>query len=244
VGGGYTGFEAASHIAHYTHCRTGLPFARLREAVEIVIMEKAPVVLGNTRPEIQQWAVRLIESYGVEVRTGVSAASFEEGGAVRMSDGSLLQDAMVVWTAGVAPGPAVASLGAPRLRDGRLEVDPDLRVKGMENVFAAGDAAGALPPKHQRPLRLAWHFSEAGGKTAAENLLRALRHEPLQVYNPRDPGYVIPLAPGHAVGIVLGVDLHGRLPFFFHYLLSVANSQGWGNKQGVLRDLWSEMMER
>jgi NADH dehydrogenase len=242
VGGGYTGFEVASHIAQYTHACTQIPFKKLPGEIQISIVEKSPVVLGNTTPMVQLWAERLIRGYGVDVKTGLTAVSFESGRNVRMSDGSLLMDTMVIWTAGVAPGEVIKILDTPKVKGGRLKVDHFLRLSGYDRVYAGGDVAGAIPPGHSQPLRMAWYFSRKAGESVAENIIRYIKNKPLKTYDPWDPGYVIPLAPGHAVGMVFGHEFHGRIPFFLHYLLSVYNSFGKDNKKDVFKDLWSEMV--
>ena len=50
----------------------------------------------------------------------------------------------VVWTAGVKPHPVVARLGLPLDRGGRILVDRQMRVEGLDGVWAIGDAA-AVP---------------------------------------------------------------------------------------------------
>jgi NADH:ubiquinone reductase (H+-translocating) len=240
VGGGYTGFEAASHLAHFLRACTGVPYSQLHTLVDLWIVEKGDKVLGNTSPGVQHWAEHLIGSYGVEVKTNLTAVSFEDDHNVRMSDGSLLHDAMVIWTAGVAPGPVCAALDVPKVHGNRLEVDTYLRVHGIPNLFAAGDLAGAMPPGHQLPLRMAFQFSLAGGRCAAGNVVRTIENRELRIYNPFDVGYVIPLAPGHAIGVILGLEMHGRIPFFLHYAMSVLRSYGWKNKIQILKDLFKE----
>jgi len=50
----------------------------------------------------------------------------------------------VVWTAGVKPHPVVGRLGLP-LEQGRIVVDETLKVRGVEGVWAIGDAATPGP---------------------------------------------------------------------------------------------------
>jgi NADH dehydrogenase len=50
----------------------------------------------------------------------------------------------VIWAAGVAASPAGHWIGAKCDRAGRIEVEPDLSVRGHPEVFAIGDTALAL----------------------------------------------------------------------------------------------------
>ena len=239
VGGGYTGFEAASHLAHLLRRLTGLPYGRLKEACGILILERGKEALRNVSPAARLWALDLIRGYGLEVRTGVSIQAFEPDGSIRVSDGSVLGNAAVIWTAGVTPGPAVSRMESAKGQGGRLAVDECLRLRGAGAVFAAGDVAAAMPQGTEAPLRMAVQFSLAGGRCAAVNVARAVEGRPPLPFRPADLGYVVPLAPGHAAGMVLGRELHGRLPYGLHYLMCILRSWGWRNRAGVLGDLFT-----
>ncbi len=236
VGGGYTGFEVAGHVALLLHRLTGLPYARLPEVCRVLVVEQADEVLRNCSPAVRHWAVRLLERFGVEVRTGVSAAEIGPG-QVRLTDGTRLGRTLAAWTAGVTPGPAVAALDTPKVAGGRLAVDEFLRLPEAPAAFAAGDAAGPRVPGTEEPLRLNVPFSLAGGRHAARNVLRSMAGRPLEPFRPFDPGYIVPLAPGQGAGVVLGVEMVGRLPSLLHYLMCVARTWSWSNRLGMSRDL-------
>lgn len=238
VGGGYTGFEAASHLADLARAATGVPFRRLSDVVRILIVEKGDEVLRNCSADIRRWAVRLMGDYGVEIRTGVTVAGFSDGGTAHLSDGTVLPRAMVVWAAGVAPGAASASLDVPRRQAGRLAVDEHLRLPGCESAFAAGDVAAPVPPGAAEPLRMSVQFSLAAGRCAAANAAAAVEGRPLRAFRPFDPGYLLPLAPGQAAGQILAVPLRGKLPYLMHYFMCLARSWGWKNRLGMLADLF------
>lgn len=237
IGGGYTGFEIASHVARLIHVKAKLPFAALRDICRIMIVEKADDVLRNCSPKIREWGQRVIEGYGVEVRTGVTAAAPDERNAVRLSDDTLLPNAIVVWAVGVAPGSACAALDSPKASGGRLAVDEYLRLTNAPRCFAAGDVAGPLSPVDGKPLRMGVQFSLAAGARAAENVVRSLRGDPLLPFRPADLGYILPLAPGRAAGVILGHEMRGRLPSLLHYLMCAFRSRGWKSRIGLLRDL-------
>ncbi len=48
---------------------------------------------------------------------------------------------LAIWAAGVAASPLGATLGVQADKAGRIEVNPDLSVPGMEGVYVAGDLA-------------------------------------------------------------------------------------------------------
>ncbi|MGC9453587.1 MAG: NAD(P)/FAD-dependent oxidoreductase [Phycisphaerae bacterium] len=235
VGGGYTGFETASHLAYLASGLTRLGFRELSRAANITVLEIADEVLRNVSPRTRRWSLRLLKSLGVTVRTGTTVESFE-GDAVRLTDGRVLPRALVVWSPGVAPGQASAALAASE-GGRRLKVDPQLRLPGLPRCFAAGDVAAGVRPGENVPLRMGVQFSIAGGRLAAKNILRAAVGGELFTFNPLDPGYLVPLAPGRAAGVVMGREFRGRFPYLLHYFMGVARSWGWSNRMGLLGDM-------
>ncbi|KPK58690.1 MAG: hypothetical protein AMK73_09055 [Planctomycetes bacterium SM23_32] len=230
--------QIASHVAYLLRRRTLLSYSRLARVCRVLILEKGPELLRNCSPAVRAWARELIERYGVELRTETSLAELTDDGVARLSDGSLLPGCAVAWAAGVTPGRAVAALPGPRGPAGRLGVDRHLCLPGFARVFAAGDVAGAVPPGEAEPLRMGVQFSLAGGRCAAANVVRSIEGRPLAVFDPLDPGYVIPLAPGQGAGVVLGCELRGWLPYALHCTVCVLRSWGAANRWGVFADLW------
>jgi NADH dehydrogenase len=237
VGGGYTGFETASHVAYLLHQATGRPYHRLGEVCRVIILELADEVLRNCSPRVREWAGNVIRDFGVEVRTNLTVEEVSSQDRAKLSDGTVLDRAMAVWTPGVTPGEAAASMGARRAVGGRLEVDTCLRVGDKKRVFGAGDVAGALPPNADSVLRMGVQFSIAGGKHAARNAVLAAGGNAPMTFAPFDPGYILPLAPGKASGKIMGNELSGRLPYLMHMSLCVARSWGMHNRWSVLEDV-------
>ncbi|NLW50762.1 MAG: FAD-dependent oxidoreductase [Candidatus Brocadiaceae bacterium] len=244
VGGGYTGFELAGQLAVLATRTLGCGYADLGRRCPIVLVERSAEVLRACAPEIRGWALDLIGGLGVDVRTRTWVESWGVGAAVRLSDGTVFDEAAAVWCAGVAPGPAVAGWDGERTAGGRLAVDRYLRLSGAERVFAAGDVAGAFLPGGRAPLRMSVPFAIAGGRCAAENAVRSLTDRDLLAFAPSDPGYVVPLAPGRAAGEVLGRPVCGRLPGVLHYFMCALRSWDGRMRQALIRDLMRTIPRR
>jgi sulfide:quinone oxidoreductase len=81
-------------------------------------------------------AVReLLERRGIALRTGAYAVSYAEGALVLAPDDSIAADAVVALPR--LTGSAIE--GLPRDAQGFVPVDPHGRVRGLDDVFAAGD---------------------------------------------------------------------------------------------------------
>ena len=242
VGAGYTGFEVASHTALYAsqYCRH--PLSELSEIVNIHMLEYGDRVLGNTTESVQEWAKKLIRHYDVRIQTGVTVKQLQDNRKAMLTDGTVYEDAALIWTAGVTPGSVCRELDVSKQKTGRLNVDTYLRIPGHPEIFAIGDVAAPVPKNHDQPLRMSVQFSLAGAHLAAKNILNTITNKPLMEFDPFDPGYVIPMGPGHAMSRIMGHEMHGRAPFFLHYLMSVYRSWGWKNKFSVMKDLFSELL--
>jgi NADH dehydrogenase len=238
VGGGYTGFEVAAHFVERVRRATGLSGSELTERLPVVILEKSDAVLRGCSPAVRRWAQTMMERMGVRIRTGITVQEIGDGGAVQLTDGSVCRDASVIWTAGVAPGPAIEAMGPATVGGGRLAVDPFLRLEGTERILAAGDVAGPIMADHAGPLRMGVQFSLSGGRCAATNVVRMIRGKRLREFRPFDPGYVVPLGPEAGAGRVLGMEVHGRLPSMLHYVMCIMRSWSWRDRRGLVRDLF------
>ena len=104
VGAGYTGFEVAAHAAclirRFAGRRRGgggIPPAA------VTILDKSAEPLQSCSPRVRRWAVDLVRRLGVHLRMGCTVESFEADEVV-LSDGSRLENALTVWTAGVVLG--------------------------------------------------------------------------------------------------------------------------------------------
>src|SRR5207237_2766155 len=138
--------------------------------------EAAPGILPEIGAELAAYAVRRLRQRGIDVKveTRLDAA---EGGRMRLSDGDSFPADTLVWTTGVKAETIAARSGFPVDPQGRVVTDEFLRVKGVENAWAAGDCAavpdlvtgGICPPTAQYGLREARRLSD--------NLVRTLGGE-------------------------------------------------------------------
>ena len=107
VGGGFTGLEVATELPSRLRAVAG------EHPVRVVMLDRADVVgraLGDgPRPEIEA----ALEAEGVEVRLGTGMESLTEDSA-RLTDGTVIEAATVIWTAGMRPGAHGADPGRAR----------------------------------------------------------------------------------------------------------------------------------
>jgi NADH dehydrogenase len=153
---------------------------RLREVLgkdaktRVIVVERnsaiAPDMGAGPRPVIED----ALRKLGVEARVGVGVASLDESG-VTLSSGEHIEAETVIWAAGIRAAPLTAQIPAERDNFGRLLVDRDLRVPGVQGVFATGDAArAACDDDGNYALMSCQHATRMGafaGNNAAAELL-------------------------------------------------------------------------
>ncbi|MCT4351990.1 NAD(P)/FAD-dependent oxidoreductase [Streptomyces sp. Je 1-79] len=210
VGGGYAGTETVACLQRLTH-NAVKRYPRLDpKLIKWHLVDLAPRLMPELGDKLGRAALDILRRRGIEVSLGVSVASVDAE-AVTLTDGRVLPSRTLIWTAGVAASPLIATLGAETNR-GRLVVGPDMVVPGVDGVYALGDAAAVpdlakkekdaiCPPTAQHALRQ--------GKHVADNVVAALRGEQAYPYHHRDLGLVVDLGGRDAVSKPLGIELHG-----------------------------------
>lgn len=128
VGGGYAGTETAAYLQRLTtEAAKRYPNLDGRQ-VNWHLVDIAERLLPEPGDKLGDKALKILRNRGVNVSLGVSVAQCTED-TVTLTDGRALACRTVIWTAGVAPSPLIATMGAPTI-DGRLVVNADLTVPG------------------------------------------------------------------------------------------------------------------
>lgn len=157
VGSGFTGIELATELA-----------GRFR----VVLLERTDV-LAPSLGEGPREAIRLaLEKLGVEVRLGATLDRIDGG--------------TTVWCGGMVAHPLTRTLPAERDALGRLHTEPTLAVRGLPDVYAAGDVAHAMADDAHEALMSCQHAIKLG-QFAGHNAVSELLGRPALPY--RQPVY-------------------------------------------------------
>ncbi|HEV2765687.1 MAG TPA: NAD(P)/FAD-dependent oxidoreductase [Pyrinomonadaceae bacterium] len=141
VGGGASGVELATKMADLL--RDAFERRGLRGEPRVLLVEMAKRVVPGMDEDIREAVEEALQEKRVEmhtetrvVRVTPRAVVLEHGG-----EQTEVEEAAVVWVAGVRPSPLIEKLDAPKDRRGLLVVEPTLQVRGLTEVFALGDNA-------------------------------------------------------------------------------------------------------
>jgi NADH dehydrogenase len=188
AGGGFTGIETAAEMP-----------ARLRAAlgenakVRVIIVERdneiGPDLGAGPRPVI----VEALEALGVQWRLGAAVTSVDADGLIT-SEGERIEASTVIWTAGVRASALTAHIPAERDALGRLHVDRNLRVLGVDTVYATGDVAYAATDDDGNHAMMSCQHAMNLGRSAGHNVAADLLGEAPIPYS--QPKYVTCLALG------------------------------------------------
>ena len=145
VGGGYSGLEALAELQDFAvDAIERYPRARL-QGMRWMLVEAMDRVLPEVPADLASYALQELRGRGIDIRLGTR---IEEATAdsTLLSTGERIPTRTLVWTAGVAPHPSLGSLALPLTEAGRVEVDSQMRVAGLDGVWALGDCAAVPHP--------------------------------------------------------------------------------------------------
>ncbi len=146
VGGGYAGLEALAELQDFAaDAMECYPRARLH-GMRWVLVEATDRVLPEIDAQLADYALRELRGRGIDIRLGTTLDAVSADSA-QLSTGEALPTRTVVWTAGVTAHPSLRHLNVPLDERGRVPVDEQLRVRGMDSVWAIGDCAAAPDPR-------------------------------------------------------------------------------------------------
>ncbi len=234
VGGNFTGAEVAGEF-HVFLRRATRHYPSLRpEDIQVTLVERTDGILGALGPDMSAYAALQLRRRGIDVRLGVTVVEVGPE-SVTLSDGACLAASTTIWCAGIAPNPLVERLALPKDELGYVACQPDLRVKGFENVWSIGDVANN-PAPDGTPYPATAQQAVRQGAHLARSLRRVLDGRAPAVYEHRSLGSLVALGCRTGVAEVLGVRLSGFPAWFLWRSVYLLKMPGWSRKVRVALD--------
>jgi NADH dehydrogenase len=240
VGGGYAGIEALAEMEDVV--RDALVYYPELDPKEVrfVLVEATNRVLPEVGPDMGAYAVRQLDSRGIDIRLGTRLESCVDG-LVKLSDGEEFRAETLVWTAGVKPSPMLDHTDLPRGPRGHITALPTLQVvdgdRVLEGAWTAGDCAqvpdltnpGAYcSPSAQHAVRQA--------AVLADNIREVILGGTPKEYRHKYAGSVASLGLYKGVAQVYGVKLRGFPAWFMHRTYHMSRIPSFNRKVRVLAD--------
>jgi len=206
IGGGATGVELAAELREASGVYATYGFSRLqvKRDVRITLLEGAPRILAPLPERVSASALKLLGERGIQVVTDCRVTQIDPD-KVLDNAGNVYPANLVVWAAGIRAPEFLGTLGLPTNKGGQIEVDAQLRVKGVPGVYALGDCAACIdesgkpvPPRAQAAHQQADYL--------LKGFLRSAAGKPVdeKPYRYRDYGSLVSLGKTTSVGNLMG----------------------------------------
>jgi len=231
VGAGPTGVELAGTLAEVARQTLARDFRHIDTAqARVVLVEAAKKVLGTFDDSLSARAQDQLKRLGVEVRLGLPVSEITAHGVQVGSE--WIGAKTIIWAAGVAASPLARSLNVPLDRAGRVLVDPDLTVPGVDNVYVIGDLAHLEQEGKAVPGIAPAAMQE--GRQAASNLLRSLGGQERLPFRYHDKGMLATIGRGAAVAHIGSIRASGYLAWILWIFVHVFFLIGFRNRLVVM----------
>lgn len=242
VGGGPTGVELAGAFAELRRYVLRWDFKNIRpETARVVLIEGSDRLLGAYPAKLSDYACQRLKSMGVEVLFSERVQKIEQGKVT--TDKRTIEAANILWAAGVGGSDMAEKLGVEQDRAGRVMIEPDLRLKGHQNVFAIGDMAHL--DEKGKPLPGVAPVAMQQGTLAGKNLLRLMRGQPLQSFRYFDKGSMATIGRTSAIAETHGITMKGFpawCAWLFIHLMYIVDFQN--RVQVFIRWAWAYLTWR
>jgi NADH dehydrogenase len=210
AGGGFAGVETTGAVNDFV--RETLKFypSLREEEMRVVVVHPGKFLLPELGEELGRYSEKKLAQRKVEIIKGVRVAGYD-GSVVKLTDGTSIPAATLIWTAGVKPVAAIESLECKKER-GRILVNEYLAVPGVDGLWACGDCAAVpdgyetgkfFPPTAQHGMREAI--------TAAKNMEAAIDGRELQPFTFATLGQLATIGRRTGVAMIFGFKFSGLI---------------------------------
>ena len=207
VGGGFSGVETAGELTDFLYASLKY-YKRIRpEDLRVVLLHSGDRLLPELSRRLGEFTLRKMRGRGIDVRLGARAERVT-GRDVRLESGEIISGGTVICTIGTRPNPLLESIPAAKSR-GRLVVNPDLSVPGVDGVWAAGDCAAVVNALDGKVCPSTAQFAEAQARQLAANIVAHLAGKPTCAFRYRPKGQLSCVGHNKAVAEIFGLKLSG-----------------------------------
>ena len=236
VGGGPTGIELAGTMSEVAKRVLQGEFRNLDpSSLEIVLAEGTDRLLPALDPELSARAKSDLEKLGVRVRLETYVTEIDERG-VLLQSGERIPAANVIWAAGVCGAPIERGLQGFMRDDRRLNVEPDLSLRGHPDVFAIGDLAYVETDGEQVPglAPAALQMGKYVGRLLANEVGRSASAGARKPFEYWDKGTLATIGRGKAVADIGRFKFGGVLAWLLWVFIHIFFLVGFRNRLMVL----------
>jgi NADH dehydrogenase len=227
VGGGPTGVELAGAIAELAYKTLKEDFRNINTSeAKILLLQGADRVLPHISPDLSEVAAKSLQKLGVIIQTNTRVTNIENN-IVTFKQGdevTAIASKTILWAAGVQ-GSAMAKVLAERTgvecdRSGRVIVEPDLTIKGYQNIFVVGDL-GNFSHQDGNPLPGVAPVAKQQGEYVARLIQKRLQGQTLPAFYYNHVGSLAMIGQNLAIVDLGFLKLTGFLAWVFWLIVHI-----------------------
>jgi NADH dehydrogenase len=186
AGGGYAGTEITGQLSDLIRELTRTTYKEIAASeCRIILATRSKTILpelffgkkasgyGVGHPSLVNYATDHLRGLGAEIMVETRVVRATPSHA-HLSNGEIIPTRTIINAVGITPVPLVEQLAVEKDECGRIVCTADMRVKGFDNVWSAGDCA-ALPHLYGGYCPPVGTFAIEEGKHLGKNVLRAIR---------------------------------------------------------------------
>ena len=212
AGAGFAGVETVAGVNDFLREAVKFYPNLTEEMIRVVLVEYGPGVLPELDGSLGSYAQQKLAQRGVEIRLETAVASMSERG-VTLSDGTFIKTRTLIWTAGTAPNPLLATLPCPKDK-GKVIVDSTLEIPGWPGVWALGDCAAIRDPESGKLYPPTAQHALRQGKVLARNIIASLRGTAKQPFVFSTIGQLAAIGRRTGIANIMGVNFSGFIAWW------------------------------
>lgn len=234
VGGNFTGVEVAGEFDMFLRAAARKYRHVSQRDIKVTLVELGDRILAALDADLAEYAAAHMRKRGIDVRLNTTVTAIEHD-RVTLSCSEQLDSRTVIWCAGIEPNPLIGAWPLPVDDRGYILCERDLRVKGIEHVWAIGDCAvnldrdgSAYPATAQHAVQQAAHL--------AGNLAAVLSGRDPRPCNIKSRGALAALGCRTGVAKVFGFKLAGFGAWFLWRTVYLLKMPGLARKIRIALD--------
>lgn len=197
IGGGFSGVELGGAILDFIRA-SQRHYPRLNDTdLFVTIVHRGEYPLPELSEASGRHTLNQMRYRGVNMVMSTGVVGVDETG-IKLDNGNRIEGATIISTIGTRANRLVEQLALPQ-EHGRLQLEPSMRVKTSETVWAVGDCACVPNASTNELAPPTAQFAIREGQQVADNIVRAIHGESLQPFAYDSKGSMATI--GHLNGV-------------------------------------------
>ena len=236
AGGGFSGVETIAGINDFLRGATRSYKHLSAKQIRVVLVHPGGVILPELGERLGLYAQKKLTKRGVEIRVNTRVSAVRNGN-VELNDGTVIETATLIWTAGTSAHPLCVDLPCTTDR-GRVTVNEFMEVEGWSGVWSLGDCAVVPDLTTGKPCPpTAQHAIRQGG-ALARNIVAAIDGSEKRPFRFAMLGLLAAIGRRSGVANILGFRFSGFVAWFLWRSIYLSKLPGLEKKTRVAID-WS-----